>query len=917
VQVLLGDEEREGLVWGIGRYVGEEPTRALDIERSVRVTAAAGGLPALRYRGEARYRSVWLWLDEAADDPTLPSIAREIEAALAQAGLPVERATYWAVPEALYGADQTRIAAGELEDRQGTAVVALLTDGRKLSVRYAAGEQQGPIDTLLRALSRWPRLGFVDFGEGVHGLDRIAGKHEIPVIRPEGLVAFLTEGASLVKGKAVGDTQAWAAACALSPQPVDEATAWRLSRALGLAVTPWALRGLVREAGGEGRIAWAGKERVRMLDWLRVADGRVGLDAEQPVPAETLLGRALRFWKQELDGASAGSGTRAVKIARAALDLWDAPADAAEALYKLAGGDDGERQTDMARALRGYTAVDLPREYEGSALVVLPWRFAARRTEVRMMLQELGLGGAAAEGTQERLRRPGTMGLGIGMAAGLAAAALGIAVAKLTGQGGVVGCEATPASGLETWCEIEGTGSGRRVVARTRHAERAQLLSRTEGAVVRFEEGDDAPCEATIEGSEAVRLQCGADATPRAPRPGRKATRSVAWIEAAPHREDARALSERLIDTGTADEVILAEKDPPLAEEMRGIAGQGGQLIVIVRSIDKALLVRLAAFKYGRAAVPAADLEKLSAALGGERWAPIEQVWPAASVQLGEVQVGRPPCPSDMEWIPAGTFQMGSPEGDGAADEHPQHEVTLDAFCMDKTEVTVAAYRHCEEEARNGVKCVPAPTTVSYSGYSADDVKRWSQLCNGRTDKTDRDMHPVNCVDWNQADTYCRWAGGRLPTEAEWEYTARGTDGRTYPWGEEPPPGPKLLNACGSECRAMGNHLGGAWAIMYEADDGYESTAPVGKFPHGSSPFGLLDMAGNVWEWTADAYRRYDPGKQSNPFWSPKDGDARVRRGGSWFDSEPRLVRAANRNVLAAASRYDFVGFRCARGPKQ
>src|SRR5262249_12710325 len=135
-----------------------------------------------------------------------------------------------------------------------------------------------------------------------------------------------------------------------------------------------------------------------------------------------------------------------------------------------------------------------------------------------------------------------------------------------------------------------------------------------------------------------------------------------------------------------------------------------------------------------------------------------------------------------------------------------------------------------------------------------------SPYCN----RADRGDHPVNCVDWNQAATYCRSSGRRLPTEAEWEYAARGSDGRLYPWGNEPPDA-RRLNACGRECVAFGKRLGREFRAMYDGDDGWETTSPVGSFPAGASPFGALDMAGNVWEWTADWGGSYAGVPVSNP----------------------------------------------------
>ena len=257
-------------------------------------------------------------------------------------------------------------------------------------------------------------------------------------------------------------------------------------------------------------------------------------------------------------------------------------------------------------------------------------------------------------------------------------------------------------------------------------------------------------------------------------------------------------------------------------------------------------------------------------------------------------------CPSDMVHVTGGTFSMGSPAGVGDEDEHPQHPVTLTEYCIDKTEVTVAAYTQCVGSGKCTAALEPAKEGVD-SLYS---------VCNGK--RADRQDHPVNCVDWNQATAYCTWAKKRLPSEAEWEYAARGGEGRTYPWGNEAPSA-KRLNACGSECRAFGKRLGLEWKVMYEDRDLWEATAPVGSFPSGASPFGALDMAGNVWEWTADWYGAYTAVASANPH-GPKDGTVRVIRGGGWGSSGASGVRGASRSRIEPALRLSGLGLRCARG---
>jgi formylglycine-generating enzyme required for sulfatase activity len=260
-----------------------------------------------------------------------------------------------------------------------------------------------------------------------------------------------------------------------------------------------------------------------------------------------------------------------------------------------------------------------------------------------------------------------------------------------------------------------------------------------------------------------------------------------------------------------------------------------------------------------------------------------------------------------MVRIPAGEFSMGSQTGEGAPNERPRHRVRLDAFCMDRTTVTVAAYQGCVSAGA----CQPAPTTANYPGITEEIRRVDSHACNGSRD--DRADHPVNCVDWHAAEAYCRWRGARLPSEAEWEYAARGSDGRIYPWGDTPP-GPTLLNACGRECAMMLRRIGVTSRTMYPADDGWPSTAPVGRFRAGDSPFGLQDMAGNVWEWTADWYGPYPTGAEipvENPR-GPSSGTARVARGSDWGRYLPTTIRAAHRVSDLPTSRSGGTGFRCA-----
>jgi len=233
-------------------------------------------------------------------------------------------------------------------------------------------------------------------------------------------------------------------------------------------------------------------------------------------------------------------------------------------------------------------------------------------------------------------------------------------------------------------------------------------------------------------------------------------------------------------------------------------------------------------------------------------------------------------CASNQRSIPGGTFWMGSEDGD--SDEKPLHKVTLSPYCMDKTEVTVAAYRACVQAG----ECRSATASNSLCSWG----------------KAGMEQHPLNCVDWNEAKAYCEWTGGRLPTEAEWEFAARGNDGRKYPWGNKTPTRELCWDGEGNDL-GKGNRHG---------------TCPVGHYLADASPFGVLDMAGNVWEWTADSYDSYTPEAQRDPRRSRSDASPRVDRGGSWVDNDPSRVRATNRSWNDPGYRIFNLGFRCARG---
>lgn len=218
--------------------------------------------------------------------------------------------------------------------------------------------------------------------------------------------------------------------------------------------------------------------------------------------------------------------------------------------------------------------------------------------------------------------------------------------------------------------------------------------------------------------------------------------------------------------------------------------------------------------------------------------------------------------------IPGGTYRLGADQGKPA--ERPVHQVTLRPYALGRTEVTNAQYRRFVEATRH-----------RGDGDWADSVARWGEQA------------PVVRVSWYDAQAYCAWAGLRLPTEAEWEVAARGPQGRTYPWGD-------LWDA--SRCR---NSVGTPCSP--------ESPGAVASYPQGASPFGCLDMAGNVWEWCSSKYKVYPYEAADGREALTGYADLRVIRGGAWNAKDPTSFRGAHRYAALPSDALNILGFRAAK----
>ena len=232
-----------------------------------------------------------------------------------------------------------------------------------------------------------------------------------------------------------------------------------------------------------------------------------------------------------------------------------------------------------------------------------------------------------------------------------------------------------------------------------------------------------------------------------------------------------------------------------------------------------------------------------------------------------------------MVLIPAGSFKMGCVPGDSSCDsrENPQHSVTLDAFYMDVYEVTVAKYKTCVDAGN----CTAPPV---------NDLCSWQQA--------GREQDPADCLGWNDADAYCKWVGGRLPTEAEWEKAARGgQEGNLYPWGNELPtctPGQKNTAVFDHGCGKKGT-----WAVGSHS---------------GKNGYGLYDVAGNANEWVMDWFgdSYYSSSPQSNPP-GPGSGPDRIVRGSNFTPQDSTALRVSHRLKVTDTGKFAGTGFRCSR----
>lgn len=364
-------------------------------------------------------------------------------------------------------------------------------------------------------------------------------------------------------------------------------------------------------------------------------------------------------------------------------------------------------------------------------------------------------------------------------------------------------------------------------------------------------------------------------------------------------------VSVRGVKTGGAPVGPPAVQDVPTNMSARTVTARGGSPLLVLGLISGGIAV--AALGLMLTQDPGSDAPSPRKA---EAWSP-PVLAPAPSPIAAPAPAPR--CPEGMALVPGGKFFMGSDNVDdrALASARPAHQVQVADFCLDIHEVTVAEHDACstQGECKRAFRDSLWPQGGTARKAWEEARAAYSPLCN--TGQAGREQHPVNCVTWEQAVAYCKRAGKRLPGEAEWEFAARGSDGRAYPWGDEAPDA-RHLNGCGQECAAWRTGAGlPEVPLLYASDDGHPGTAPVGSFPAGKTQAGMLDMVGNVFEWTADDFKPY-PGA---PPGTPAPEGMKVIRGGAFNSSQKEHAEPALRFPQDATAHVHAVGFRCAADP--
>ena len=907
--LLTGDDRRE-MSWGIHHYLSDTTLDKLDIERSVQQSARIG-IPQIAFQRASREREVWLWQDQSSSNPDLIRHIDEIARTLIPANIHVQRGYFRGIPDLIRNGHGEIIWSTRHEYPENQPLVVIFSDAQRLSMELQ--QQSDPAIVTLRLLSEWSQLCFADHSQPAGNLAALLAPYPLDCILPHEVSGWLAQQGEMLASSSdvcvLDSLHRWAVACCLPDRILTEDEIRALHDALGLSCG-WQFHALKRYAVEHGQGLDFRAVRTGLLNEFSQA---VGSD-----PAYTQT--ALNFWRQrgeeidrsllalEIDGGRRWDKTRKQQLLyldQALLALWREPDAAVTTLYNQHANKD--LRPDVERKLGHYTSVGLRGDSDEHAAqrVLLPWRWDSLDAEVQQQLLLCGFGGVADKTARLQLDKP--TGVVLSLLAGLTLSGLVGSVYALWPTDTFTATrldspQPSPSLVVEpTMGKKYTVGTHKSVILSTKkdvekYNQRVEVSwTRQAAHKAQFEEKDLEDTEVWLLGTEV--------------KPVRPATEwpelSLAVIAGDVNDMNTQRLAAHLLDTGNVDRVVIGEAWYPVYQEWLGMTA-GLNKVQWLFVGDEAPRYPENKDKHTAAHLKGSPAELLRLLQQDNKTYPVSQFADTGKVQGSPLLIGRKPEPPDeiielannlkLVKIPRGRFQMGSNNGDD--NEKPVHTVNINYdFWMGQTEVTFAQYdayvADREEQSQSAVsKKIDVPEKPGDSGWG-------------------RNTQPVINVSWDDAQGYVRWLtetngqglSCRLPSEAEWEYTARAGTTTDYPWGDTA--SHEQANYGKDEC------CGG----LAEGKDQWENTAPVGQFP--PNQFGLYDMHGNVLEWVQDCYQDHYQGAFVNGSAQEvqcDDNRLRVLRGGSWFVT-PYLLRSALRDRFYPDDRNNAFGFRVVCSP--